>query len=705
MGKLVYFLSILCLVIILSACSDEDPAATTNDGPVTRVKISANGGTESHTDSRRGRNCMDCHYSGNNPYVYQLAGTVYQNGDNTIPYPNATVNIRTGPGPTDDLVVSIEVDANGNFFTTQTFDLSGGVYASVEGNAGETPMHMGNFITHGQCNRCHGSTTAPITVGIVSVVPVELSSQNGSVISHTDQRRGQNCMNCHYEGNNPIVYQVAGTAYDVNDNTLPYPNGAINLRSGPGIQDPLLATVEIDANGNFYTTDLIDFSNGVYPSVIGTSGEEPLHMSNFTISGECNSCHGTATLPIYAGTVEVPPIQRISQNGLTLSHTDQRRGQDCTQCHSEYTIAGTVYDFDLQNYYADAKLYFYTEANAGGTLVTTLEVDANGNYYTTESVDFSNGLYPVLENAAGDYRNYMLSSINTGACSSCHGVSTLPVHIGEIVNTLISQRGGTSSHTDQRRGQDCLSCHSPGNNAYVYTLAGTVYQLDNPNEIFPNATLKLYSKEGRKKGDLVVTLDVDANGNFYTTETIDFGTGLYPTIESGGVEQPLDMPASTANGSCNSCHNGVGINRILAAGPPVQTVSLHNTTFSHTDGRRGVDCLGCHNIGGNNRYQYSVAGTVYNINLIDFYPNATVSIYSGSGKSGDLLATIEVDANGNFYTTEAIEIGKGKKAIYASIVGNQPTSPSIEMQAETDNGACSNSGCHGVTRPPIYAVD
>jgi len=530
-------------------------------------------------------------------------------------------------------------------------------------------------------------------------------SLNEGTDSHTDERRGQNCMDCHFAGNNRFVYQIAGTVYQAENNTIPYPNATINLRNGPGLEDELLASVEVDVNGNFFSTEGFDFTSGVYPSVVGIGGEISLYMSNFTITGQCNSCHGVSTLPIYIGNVETPLVDRISQNGLTLSHIDERRGENCMSCHTDFSIAGTVYDFGLENYYPDAKIYFYTEADGGGDLLLTLEVDANGNYYTTDAVEFSAGLYPVLENAAGDHRDYMTNSITNGACSSCHGVTTLPVFIGEVINDLTSQHGATNSHTDERRGQDCLTCHTQGDNEYVYTLAGTVFQLDDPTAYFPNATLHLYSKAGRKNGDLVATIEVDANGNFYTTNPIDFAGGLFPTIESGGVEKPLDMPNSTTNGGCNSCHDGVGVNRIVAPGPAVQTISKHATTYSHTDGRRGVDCLGCHNIGGNNKYQYSVAGTVYSINLIDFYPDATVSIYSEAKKTGELLATIEVDGNGNFYTTEAIEIGKGKKAVYASIVGREPTSVPIEMDAKTDNGGCSNSGCHGVTRPPIYATD
>lgn len=531
----------------------------------------------------------------------------------------------------------------------------------------------------------------------------KISSYN-SVESHSDDRRGQNCMDCHYAGNNPYVYQVAGTVYQVEDTTAPYPNATIYLRIGPNDTDPLVGRIEVDGNGNFYTADNLDLSAGVYPSIAGVTGDPTLHMSNFITHGQCNGCHGETTLPLYAGQIAQPVVQRVSANGLSLSHSDERRGTDCAQCHEEYAVAGTVYDYNLQNFYANGKIQFYTQAVGQGDLIYTLEIDANGNFYTTDAVDFSTPLYPVLENAAGDHWDYMPSSITQGACSRCHSVSTLALFEGEIVNQLQSRHGATNSHSDERRGQDCTSCHYQGNNAYVYSLAGSVYQQNDPTAYFPNATIKFYS-EADGNGQLLASLEVDANGNFYSTDAIDLSNGVYPMISGGGLQAPLSMPSSTTSGGCNACHDGVGTNRILAPGDATQTTSLHGTTYSHSDGRRGVDCLGCHNIGGNNPYQFSVAGTVYDISLRNIYPNASISLYSGSNKSGELIATIEVDANGNFYTTEPLDLGKGKNGIYASIVGSQPTSLPIEMNTRTDNGGCSNSSCHGVTRPPIYATD
>jgi hypothetical protein len=372
-------------------------------------------------------------------------------------------------------------------------------------------------------------------------------------------------------------------------------------------------------------------------------------------------------------------------------------------CHEGYVIAGTVYDLGLEEIAADATLYLYSGPEGTGDLIETVEVDANGNFYTTDALDFGTGLYPVIEGAQGGARVYMPGSTLNGACNGCHGISALPIHTGEIVNELVSQHGTTNSHTDERRGQDCLQCHVAGNNEYVYTVAGTVYQLEDPTSVYPNATIEFFTRpEGR--GDLVLTLEVDQNGNFYTTQPIDFGEGLFPAVSGNANEDPRYMPNGTTSGGCNGCHNGQGNTRILAPGNAVERVSAHGTTYSHTDGRRGVNCLGCHNIGGDNAYQYSVAGTVYELDLVTFYPNATINLYTGAQGGGDLIATLEVDGNGNFYTTEPIDLGSGRgNGVYPAITGNGPDSATHYMNESTNDGGCSSSNCHGVNRPPIYA--
>ena len=551
-----------------------------------------------------------------------------------------------------------------------------------------------------------GNNNVPLPTGT-------LISEHGTTISHpvTDERHGQNCMECHSEGNHEYVYTIAGSVYQLDDLTISYPDATIKFYSEAEGAGVLLATLEVDANGNFYTTENIDISGGAYPVIEGTQGEPPIAMDNFITHGQCNFCHQpetdilteTRTLPLYTGFLAEQDVDRISEHGLTNSHTDDRRGTDCMNCHETYTVAGTVYDLSLENFYPDATVYLYDEPNGGGRLVETIEVDGNGNFYSTQNINFGTGLYPVIESADGIDLQHMPVSTITGACNSCHGSTVLPLYSGEKVNKLISQHGTTTSHTDERRGNNCMDCHTEGTgNPYIYTMAGTVYQQNDPTQVYPNATIFLYDKVNGK-GNLIASIEVDNNGNFFTTESINFTEGLYPTIVGNSSLAPLHMPASTTTGECNGCHTGAGTQRIVVPGEPDQVASAHGTTFSHTDGRRGADCLGCHSVGGDNPYQYTIAGTVYEIDLQNFYPDATVSLYTGPDGTGDLIATIEVDSNGNFYTTAEVDLGNGQgNGVYPAVTGRDGTITRY-MNEKTNDGSCSSSSCHSVNRPPIYA--
>jgi hypothetical protein len=104
-------------------------------------------------------------------------------------------------------------------------------------------------------------------------------------------------------------------------------------------------------------------------------------------------------------------------------------GQNCMNCHTPggegegwFEVAGTVYDSTLTNTYPNATVKFYSGPNGTGTLHYTLQVDALGNFYSTEDFNFANGLYVAVQ---GDLQtNHMLSSVNSGQCNSCHGVET-----------------------------------------------------------------------------------------------------------------------------------------------------------------------------------------------------------------------------------------------------------------------------------------
>ncbi len=116
-------------------------------------------------------------------------------------------------------------------------------------------------------------------------------SQNNTDESHN---LGQNCMNCHVSGGNGEGwFTVAGSLYDKSKLNA-YPNGSVKLSTGPKGSGTLVNVIEIDRKGNFYTTQTIDFGDGLYVGVYGTNGEQKFMSSKIT-TGECNSCHGNTT--------------------------------------------------------------------------------------------------------------------------------------------------------------------------------------------------------------------------------------------------------------------------------------------------------------------------------------------------------------------------------------------------------------------------
>ena len=116
----------------------------------------------------------------------------------------------------------------------------------------------------------------------------------------------------------------------------------------------------------------------------------------------------------------------ISSYNETESHN---MGQNCMNCHKSggdgegiFQAAGTVYDSTLSVTLPNTTVYLYTEQGGNGTLKHTIEVDGLGTFYTTESIDFGDGLYPTIKGATTS--KHMSSPITSGQCNSCHGVST-----------------------------------------------------------------------------------------------------------------------------------------------------------------------------------------------------------------------------------------------------------------------------------------
>lgn len=116
---------------------------------------------------------------------------------------------------------------------------------------------------------------------------------------NNSHKMGKNCMECHKSGGwGKGAFVVAGTVYNSSLNST-YPNTIVNLYTLPSGGGSLIGTIYGDTKGNFYTTQQIDLSNEVFPSVTGANGSVTFMQSSIRV-GSCNSCHGNSAARLWA---------------------------------------------------------------------------------------------------------------------------------------------------------------------------------------------------------------------------------------------------------------------------------------------------------------------------------------------------------------------------------------------------------------------
>lgn len=154
-------LSAICIasLLLLTACGGGGSGGGSGGGAGV-VGLSQTGSTNSHTDSRRGSDCFDCHTNpptgngtGNGTFI--TAGTTGAvNGFVEYYSDSARTNLRA----------RLEVDGNNNFYTVTPIDIltpngsgfSQGAYVTIVTSTGSR-RNMPGVISHTSagCNDCH----------------------------------------------------------------------------------------------------------------------------------------------------------------------------------------------------------------------------------------------------------------------------------------------------------------------------------------------------------------------------------------------------------------------------------------------------------------------------------------------------------------------------------------------------------------------
>ncbi len=129
-----------------------------------------------------------------------------------------------------------------------------------------------------------------ILFSFFTVWMISCEKENDSNISfhNSDESHntGDNCMNCHYQaGPGDGWFSVAGSVYG------DYENHSVRVFDAK--TQELLAKIEIDQLGNLYTSEEIDFSNGITIGIINEDdpNEAPRVMGSVVETAQCNLCH------------------------------------------------------------------------------------------------------------------------------------------------------------------------------------------------------------------------------------------------------------------------------------------------------------------------------------------------------------------------------------------------------------------------------
>ena len=112
-----------------------------------------------------------------------------------------------------------------------------------------------------------------------------------------------------------------------------------------------------------------------------------------------------------------------------------------------------------------------------------------------------------------------------------------------------SAAGTDRSHNE---GENCQSCHLPdGNGNGCWTVAGTIYNANGTNTVTQAHVLLFGGPLGQ--GGQKLKLDNDDLGNVYTSQDVNFGSGLFPAVVSAAGDTAF-MLEPIQDGACNRCH-------------------------------------------------------------------------------------------------------------------------------------------------------
>lgn len=125
----------------------------------------------------------------------------------------------------------------------------------------------------------------------------------------------------------------------------------------------------------------------------------------------------------------------IQRSGIVSSQDEEshNEGQNCMTCHHDskneasekwWYVAGTLYEDNAGNNEAkEGLVQLWTGPLATGTLLCSLPLDKEGNFYTQKIIDFQGGYFPIViyKNDTFPMPEKVTGNFLNESCNSCHG--------------------------------------------------------------------------------------------------------------------------------------------------------------------------------------------------------------------------------------------------------------------------------------------
>lgn len=111
------------------------------------------------------------------------------------------------------------------------------------------------------------------------------------------------------------------------------------------------------------------------------------------------------------------------------SKSSHHLGKNCMECHTYggegegcFNVAGSLFEIETETPTKIGYIEFFTEKGAKGEMKYKVYVDNSGNFYSTDIGDVTH-LYAKFTGES-DETHIMKAPLTSGACNSCHGVTT-----------------------------------------------------------------------------------------------------------------------------------------------------------------------------------------------------------------------------------------------------------------------------------------